>query len=82
MIVANSPFDIGLASKGGAGGVGALAMTAGVLGAEGVRAVFGLGFDSALFRAAGFYAFAAAVLAAAAFRAGEDGFARPDRPRR
>ena len=26
MIVANSPFDIGLASKGGAGGVGALAM--------------------------------------------------------
>jgi len=56
-------------------------MTRGVRGAEGARAGFGLGFG-ALAGLLDLDAELAAVLRAAAFRAGEDGFARPERPRR
>jgi len=66
---------------GGGGGVGAWAMTRGVRGAEGARAGFGFGF-AALAGLLDLDAELAAVLRAAAFRAGEDGLARPDRPRR
>ena len=77
-IVANSPFDIGLASSGGGGGVGTRAITRGVRGADGARTGFGFGLEAAL----ALDAELAAVFRAAAFRAGEDGFARPDKPRR
>lgn len=53
-------------------------MTRGVRGAEGVRAGFGLGLGEAVAREAEL----AAVFLAAALRAGEDGLARPDRPKR
>ena len=56
-------------------------MTRGVRGAEGARAGFGFGFG-ALAGLLDLDVELAAVFRAAAFRAGEDGLARPDRPRR
>ena len=80
-MVANSPFDMGSASSGGAGGGAALAITLGVRGADGARTVLGFR-DVDDFGAAARLALAAALFLAAALRAGEDGLARPDRPRR
>ena len=78
-MVANSPFDIGLASSGGGGGgTGAFATTRGARGTDGARTVFCFGFELAL----ALDALLAAVFRAAALRAGEEGFARPERPRR
>ena len=77
-IVANVPSASSRASSGGGGGVGALAITFGVRGAEGVRAGFGFRLADALARAP----LLAAVFRAAALRAGDDGFARPERPSR
>jgi hypothetical protein len=53
-------------------------MTRGVRGADGAREGFGFGLGAAL----ALDAELAAVLRAAAFRAGEDGLARPDKPKR
>ena len=55
-----------------------MAITFGVRGADGVRAGFGFRLAAELDRDA----LLAAVFLAAALRAGEDGFARPDRPKR
>ena len=73
-MVANSPFDIGLASSGGGGGgTGAFATTRGERGTDSARTALALGFDADL---------ALEAELAAVFRAGDEGFARPERPRR
>jgi len=78
-MVANSPFDIGLASSGGGGGgTGALTTTRGARGTDGARTDFGFDLEAAL----ALDAELAAVFRAAALRAGDDGFARPERPSR
>ena len=77
-IVANLPSANNFASSGACGGVATFAITRGVRGAEGARDGFGFGFAVAL----ALDAVLAAVFRAAALRAGEEGFARPERPRR